>query len=130
MLKKYTFLQQPPQYNQEQMDLLKKIFETFDYEKTGSAVLKIIPMTLSTLGVKMKPEELDALIKETDKDGSGKIEFSEYIELAKKYIEPEDDFNKLYAELRQVFMIFDKGSRFNPKQFNFICDYMRLNISR
>lgn len=92
------------------MDLLTKIFETFDYEKKGSAGLEIIPMTLSTLGVKLKQAEMEALIKEIDVDGSKKIEFKEYIELAKRYIEPEDDYNKLYNELRQVFMIFDKTS--------------------
>lgn len=93
------------------MTLLTKIFETFDFEKTGSVGLEVIPTTLSTLGVKLKQEEMDALIKEIDNNGSGKIEFQEYIELAKRYIEPEDDYNKLYTELRQVFMIFDKGSK-------------------
>lgn len=92
--------------------MLKKIFETFDFEKTGHVSLEVIPTTLTTLGVKLKQEELDKLIKEIDDNGSGKIEFSEYIELAKRYIEPEDDYNKLYNELRQVFMIFDKGSEF------------------
>lgn len=88
--------------------MLKEIFDQFDIEKTGLCPLKIIPTTLSTLGVKMKEAEMEALIKEVDANGSGTIEFGEYIELAQRYIEPEDDFNKLYTELRQVFMIFDK----------------------
>ncbi|XP_063700634.1 troponin C, isoallergen Bla g 6.0101-like [Culicoides brevitarsis] len=97
-----------PTYNKEQMRLLKEIFDQFDIEKTGLCPLKIIPTTLSTLGVKMKEEELEKLIKEVDANGSGTIEFGEYIELAQRFIEPEDDYNKVYAELRQVFMIFDK----------------------
>lgn len=92
--------------------MLKKIFDTFDYEKTGSASLEIIPTTLTTLGVKLKEDEMKELIGEIDKNGSGKIEFLEYIELAKRYIEPEDNYKQLYTELRQVFMIFDKGSKF------------------
>lgn len=88
--------------------VLKEIFDAFDVEKTGLCPLKIIPTTLSTLGVKMREEEMEKLIKEVDANGSGTIEFSEYIELAQRYIEPEDDYNKLYSELRQVFMIFDK----------------------
>lgn len=88
--------------------VLKEIFDAFDVEKTGVCPLKIIPTTLSTLGVKMREEEMEKLIKEVDANGSGTIEFSEYIELAQRYIEPEDDYNKLYSELRQVFMIFDK----------------------
>lgn len=94
-----------------QISVLREIFETFDVEKTGLCPLKIIPTTLSTLGVKMKEEEMEALIKEVDANGSGTIEFAEYIELAQRYIEPEDDYNKLYSELRQVFMIFDKDRK-------------------
>lgn len=90
--------------------VLKKIFDTFDVDKEGAVPLTVIPTTLSTLGVKIKEEEMNALIKEIDDNGSGRIEFKEYINLAKRYIEPEDDYNKLHAELREVFMIFDKES--------------------
>lgn len=93
--------------------MLKEIFDQFDIEKTGLCPLKIIPTTLSTLGVKMKEEDMAKLIQEVDANGSGTIEFLEYIELAQRYIEPEDDYNKLYSELRQVFMIFDKERKFH-----------------
>lgn len=92
--------------------VLKKIFEQFDFEKTGSCSLEIIPTTLTTLGVKLKEEEMEALIKDVDKNGSGMIEFSEYVDLAKRYIEPEEDYRQVYGELRQVFMIFDKASEY------------------
>ncbi|XP_063700635.1 troponin C-like [Culicoides brevitarsis] len=104
-------LKDEPQYNKEQMELLKKIFEEFDFEKTGHCSLDIIPTTLTTLGVKLKEEELEALCKEVDKNGSGMIEFNEYVELAKIYIEPEEDYKQVYSELRQVFMIFDKANK-------------------
>lgn len=90
--------------------MLKKIFEQFDFEKTGHCSLEIIPTTLQTLGVKLKEEEMNKLIQEVDKNGSGMIEFGEYVELAKIYIEPEEDYKQVYGELRQVFMIFDKLS--------------------
>lgn len=53
---------------------------------------------------------MNKLIQEVDKNGSGMIEFGEYVELAKIYIEPEEDYKQVYGELRQVFMIFDKLS--------------------
>lgn len=125
-------IEDEPKYNKEQMrsefifwidpyivsfsnrpSVLKEIFEVFDVEKTGLCPLTIIPMTLSTLGVKMKEEEMEKLIKEVDANGSGTIDFQEYIALAQRYIEPEDDYNKLYSELRQVFMIFDKEREFH-----------------
>lgn len=93
--------------------MLKNIFEQFDIEGTGSCPLDIVPAILSTLGVKIKQDELNALIQEIDSDGSGMIEFEEYIELAKRYIEPETDFYRMSAELKEVFMIFDKQSKSN-----------------
>lgn len=96
--------------------MLKKIFEQFDFEKTGHCSLEIIPTTLTTLGVKLKEEDMEKLIKEVDKNGSGMIEFSEYVELAKIYIEPEEDYKQVYGELRQVFMIFDKSSEYRSYQ--------------
>lgn len=120
-----------PQYNKEQLTrtfefliilliyillkipfltVLKKIFEQFDFEKTGQCSLEIIPTTLTTLGVKLKAEDMEKLIKEVDKNGSGLIDFDEYVDLAKIYIEPEEDYKQVYGELRQVFMIFDKSS--------------------
>lgn len=101
-----------PQYNKEQLRMLQEIFDAFDVEKEGFVSLNVIPFTLSTLDVKMKEEEMQALIKEIDDNGSGKIELNEYIELAKRYIEPEDDVNKVRDELREVFMIFDKTSKY------------------
>lgn len=52
---------------------------------------------------------MNALIKEVDDNGSGEIEFDEYIQLAYRFIEPEDDAKKLTDELKQAFMIFDKN---------------------
>lgn len=113
--------------------MLQTIFDTFDVDKEGAVSLSVIPTTLSTLGVKIKEEEMQALIKEIDDNGSGKIEFKEYVELAKRYIEPEDDYNKLRTELREVFMIFDKESkhvsRYPLYQFNSIVSFY-ISFSR
>lgn len=128
-----SFYKDEPQYNKEQLTrtfeffiilliyillkipfltVLKKIFEQFDFEKTGQCSLEIIPTTLTTLGVKLKAEDMEKLIKEVDKNGSGLIDFDEYVDLAKIYIEPEEDYKQVYGELRQVFMIFDKSSEY------------------
>lgn len=92
--------------------VLKSIFESFDASKKGTCPLEIIPAILSTLGVKTEKEELDIIIHEIDADGSGLIDFDEFIELAKRYIEPEPDYTRLSAELKEVFMIFDKQSEY------------------
>lgn len=99
--------------------MLKSIFESFDVSKTGSCPLEIIPAILSTLGVKTEKEELDIIISEIDADGSGLIDFEEFLELARRYIEPEPDYTRLSAELKEVFMIFDKQSEWFVNFSNF-----------
>ncbi|XP_063701001.1 troponin C, isoallergen Bla g 6.0201-like [Culicoides brevitarsis] len=104
-------LEEAPQYNAQQMIMLKSIFESFDSTNTGNCPLEIIPAILSTLGVKTEKEELDVIIAEIDADGSGLIDFEEFLELARRYIEPEPDYTRLSAELKEVFMIFDKQNK-------------------
>jgi len=46
-----------------------------------------------------------------DEDESGEIEFSEFIKLAARFVEPEEDYDTLRKELREVFMLYDKEAR-------------------
>lgn len=48
---------------------------------------------------------------EFDEDESGEIEFSEFIKLCEEFVEPEEDYNVVKRELRDVFMMYDKEQR-------------------
>lgn len=63
---------------------------------------------LETLDVKLTEDELDDIIDEFDEDESGELDFHEFIELAKRFIEPEVDYDNLRKELREAFMLYDK----------------------
>lgn len=63
------------------------------------------------LGHEVKEDELDDVLDEYDEDHSGEIEFGEFIKLAEHFVEPEQDFEVLKKELRDVFMIYDKEGR-------------------
>jgi calmodulin len=63
------------------------------------------------LGHEVEEEELDDILDEYDEDESGEIEFNEFIKLASRFVEPEEDYDQLRKELREVFMIYDKESR-------------------
>ena len=41
---------------------------------------------LETLGVKASPEELDAMLREVDTDGSGEIDFEEFVEVMSRRV--------------------------------------------
>lgn len=63
------------------------------------------------LGHPVDEEELDDIIDEYDEDESGEIEFSEFVKLAARFVEPEEDYDELRKELREVFMLYDKSAR-------------------
>ncbi|KAK8381296.1 hypothetical protein O3P69_018406 [Scylla paramamosain] len=60
------------------------------------------------MGVKISEKNLQEVIAETDEDGSGELEFEEFVELAAKFLIEEDE-EALKEELREAFRIYDKG---------------------
>lgn len=77
-------------------------------DKHGTIATECVGEILETLDVKLTEDELDDVIDEFDEDESGELDFEEFIELAKRYIEPEVDFDMLRKELREAFMLYDK----------------------
>ena len=62
---------------------------------------------MKNLGHNLKPEQLQEAIEAVDSDGSGWIDFDEFLALmAKKTKEAEDE-----QELREAFRVFDKGNK-------------------
>jgi calmodulin len=68
----------------------KVVFDLFDKNKDGSIVTKELGDVMIALGANPTQSELQEMINEVDKDGPGKIEFKEFLELfAKKMKVPE-----------------------------------------
>lgn len=63
---------------------------------------------LRMMGIKISEKNLQEVIAETDEDGSGELEFEEFVELAAKFLIEEDE-EALKAELKEAFRIYDKG---------------------
>ncbi|EAA10802.5 AGAP006181-PA [Anopheles gambiae str. PEST] len=101
--------------SKDQMKILKESFEAFDIEKKGSISVEVVGTILELLGQTLSEEELKEVMEEYDVDESGQIEFDEFLELASNFVEPEEDYDALRAELREVFMMYDKnGTGFIP----------------
>ena len=90
---------------------MRDAFTAFDNEKKGAISLDIIGTIFEMLGHAVNEEELDDIIDEFDEDESGEIEFPEFIKLAARFVEPEEDYDTLRKELREVFMLYDKEAR-------------------
>jgi len=98
----------------EQLQVLKKAFEAFDRDHTGSIPCEMVADILRLMGQPFNKKTLDELIEEVDADKSGRLEFEEFITLAAKFIVEEDD-EAMAKELREAFRLYDKeGNGYIP----------------
>uniref|UniRef100_A0A7S3YIH7 EF-hand domain-containing protein n=2 Tax=Lotharella globosa TaxID=91324 RepID=A0A7S3YIH7_9EUKA len=63
---------------------IKKAFDLFDTSGEGVMQLKELNVALRALGLELKKNELKTVITEADKDGSGTIDFVEFLAVVKK----------------------------------------------
>ena len=57
-------------------DELMESFKAFDINNDGFISPMELRQTMMTLGEKLKPDEVDAIMKQWDKNGDGKIDYS------------------------------------------------------
>ncbi|PNF20521.1 Troponin C, isoform 2 [Cryptotermes secundus] len=98
----------------EQIEVLKKAFDAFDREKSGSISTNMVEEILRLMGQPFNRNTLEELIDEVDADKSGRLEFEEFITLAAKFI-IEEDAEAMEKELREAFRLYDKeGNGYIP----------------
>ncbi|CAH2009576.1 unnamed protein product [Acanthoscelides obtectus] len=93
--------------SKDQVALLKNAFDTFDVEKKGSIGTVMIGTILSMLGVQTTEQMLADIINEVDEDGSGELEFEEFVTLASRFM-VEEDAEAMQQELKEAFRLYDK----------------------
>lgn len=91
----------------DQIESLRKAFDSFDTDKVGYITTETVKTILRMMGVKISEKNLAEVISETDEDGSGQLEFEEFVSLAAKFLVEEDE-ESLKAELKEAFRIYDK----------------------
>lgn len=98
----------------EQIAILRKAFESFDSNKSGSISTETVAEILRLMGQPFNKQILEEMIEEVDEDKSGRLEFEEFIILAAKFIVEEDE-EALQKELKEAFRLYDKeGNGFIP----------------
>eukprot|EP00992_Anisonema_acinus_P013142 TRINITY_DN8571_c0_g1_i1.p3 TRINITY_DN8571_c0_g1~~TRINITY_DN8571_c0_g1_i1.p3 ORF type:complete len:152 (+),score=73.95 TRINITY_DN8571_c0_g1_i1:72-527(+) len=89
--------------SREQMVQFKDIFQEHDRDGGGTISTRELGVAMRRAGFNPSEEELHATIKDVDQDGSGTIDFSEFLALMARQqfaADPE-------AEVKAAFSIFD-----------------------
>ncbi|KAM9343066.1 troponin C, skeletal muscle [Pholidichthys leucotaenia] len=93
---------------EEMIAEFKAAFDMFDTDGGGDISTKELGTVMRMLGQNPSREELDAIIEEVDEDGSGTIDFEEFLVMMVQQLK-EDQPGKSEAELSECFRIFDKN---------------------
>jgi len=91
----------------EQVKNLKRTFDQFDSNKAGALSVGTVQTILKMMGMHVSCHALQEIVDEIDEDGSGELEFPEFIQLASKFLVEEDE-EQMKWELREAFRIYDK----------------------
>uniref|UniRef100_A0A336LA48 CSON005862 protein n=1 Tax=Culicoides sonorensis TaxID=179676 RepID=A0A336LA48_CULSO len=90
-----------------QIALLQNAFNAFDQEKKGCIDTTMVGTILSMLGHQLDDAMLKEIIDEVDADGSGELEFEEFVTLAARFM-VEEDAEAMLQELKEAFRLYDK----------------------
>jgi len=93
--------------SENQISDFRAAFNIYDRDGKGFIPTSLLGTVMKNLGHNLKPEQLQECIEAVDGDGSGTVDFEEFLALmAKKTKEAEDE-----QELREAFRVFDKNNR-------------------
>jgi calmodulin len=88
----------------EQIAEYKEAFSLFDKDGKGEISTKELITVLRALGNNPNPEELETMILEVDADGSGTIDFGEFLEMMGRKLNQID----IETELKDAFKVYDR----------------------
>jgi len=89
-------------------EAMQKVFNQFDSEKTGFMTVNKFPDVMKELGAPYDEEELKSRIEEIDEQGSGKVNFRNFMKIVMPFMAEESD-EAMYDELREAFRMYDKA---------------------
>ncbi|XP_063712235.1 uncharacterized protein LOC134840387 [Symsagittifera roscoffensis] len=89
----------------EQIGELRAAFDAFDTDQSGSIDASELGQAMKIMGKHMSERDLKEIIDKVDDDGSGEIEFSEFLEMMVAQMHEADDTE---AEVMRMFHVFDK----------------------
>ncbi|KAH7566576.1 hypothetical protein JRO89_XS08G0191900 [Xanthoceras sorbifolium] len=91
---------------QQKRQEIKEAFELFDTDGSGTIDAKELNVAMRALGFEMTDEQINQMIADVDKDGSGAIDFDEFAHMMTAKIGERDT----KEELTKAFQIIDQDN--------------------
>ena len=92
-----------PGLSSEEVEEIKEAFDLFDSDASGAISVSELTSAMVSLGFDQKHEAIFNMVTELDADGSGEIEFDEFLEMMTARISDKNS----REEIEKVFKLFD-----------------------
>ena len=86
----------------EQKEEIKEAFDLFDTEGSGKIDAKELKVAMRALGFEPKKEEIRNIILDVDRNGSGTIEYNDFLEVMSVKMQERDPVE----EMKKAFRLF------------------------
>merc|ERR1712216_95598 len=87
----------------EQLDEIREAFSLFDNDASGAIDVRELKAAMRALGFEIKNEEPKKMVTDVDNDGSGTIEFVEFLGMMTAKMGEKDT----REDIEKVFKLFD-----------------------
>lgn len=95
---------------------LRPLFDKFDVDSSGSISTSEMTGILSKLKIKMTARQIETMMKEADPDGSGEIEFEEFVTVLKKQMEVGGQLATVVEEASSLLGFLNPFNWFKSKE--------------
>uniref|UniRef100_A0A8C9RM88 Centrin, EF-hand protein, 2 n=1 Tax=Scleropages formosus TaxID=113540 RepID=A0A8C9RM88_SCLFO len=92
-----------PELTEELRQEIREAFELFDTDGSGYIDVKELKVAMRALGFEPKKEEIKRMIGEVDKEGTGKIDFNDFLTVMTQKMAEKDS----KEEILKAFRLFD-----------------------
>merc|ERR1712066_214252 len=92
-----------PGLSADEVQEVKDAFDLFDADSSGAVSVTELVEAMRSLGLEQKNEAVFNMIKEIDTDGSGELEFTEWLEMMTARLSDKTP----RSEIERVFKLFD-----------------------
>ena len=96
-----------PGLTEEEIEEIREAFNLFDTDGSGTIDPKELKAAMQSLGFEAKNATIYQMISDIDKDGSGSIDFDEFLDMMTAKISDRDS----KEDINKVFSLFDADNK-------------------